>query len=65
MLGTRFTSVLAAATVAALPTAVSAHFKLLEPTSWVVESNLGDPQKAAPCGNPPAPRAAAGQPAPP
>jgi len=65
MFRTRFVPVIAAAVVAALPTALSAHFKLLEPTSWVVESNLGDPQKAAPCGNPPAPRAAAGQPAPP
>ena len=27
-----------------------AHFKLLEPQSWLVESNLGDPQKAGPCG---------------
>jgi len=27
-----------------------AHFKLLEPTSWLIESNLGDPQKAGPCG---------------
>jgi hypothetical protein len=27
-----------------------AHFKLLEPTSWVTENNNGDPQKAFPCG---------------
>jgi hypothetical protein len=27
-----------------------AHFKLLEPTSWIVEGNNGDPQKAWPCG---------------
>jgi hypothetical protein len=27
-----------------------AHFKLLEPASWLVENDLGDPQKAAPCG---------------
>jgi hypothetical protein len=27
-----------------------AHFKLIEPESWLVEANLGDPQKAAPCG---------------
>jgi hypothetical protein len=26
------------------------HFKLIEPESWLVESPLGDPQKAAPCG---------------
>jgi hypothetical protein len=28
----------------------SAHFKLLEPSSWLVESDRGDPQKAGPCG---------------
>ena len=27
-----------------------AHFKLLEPESWLVENNLGDPQKLGPCG---------------
>jgi hypothetical protein len=27
-----------------------AHFRLLEPAGWIEESNLGDPQKAAPCG---------------
>src|SRR5438093_10744412 len=27
-----------------------AHFKLLEPASWLVESDRGDPQKAGPCG---------------
>ena len=28
----------------------SAHFKLLEPASWLIENDLGDPQKAGPCG---------------
>jgi hypothetical protein len=28
----------------------SAHFKLLEPTSWLIESDRGDPQKTGPCG---------------
>lgn len=28
----------------------SAHFKLLEPSSWLVESENGDPQKLGPCG---------------
>lgn len=28
----------------------SAHFKLLEPASWIEEDRLGDPQKAGPCG---------------
>ena len=36
--------------VAAVPSAVSAHFKLLEPASWLIESDRGDPQKAGPCG---------------
>ena len=27
-----------------------AHFKLMAPASWVVESDLGDPQKTGPCG---------------
>jgi hypothetical protein len=27
-----------------------AHFRLLEPASWIQESELGDPQWAAPCG---------------
>jgi hypothetical protein len=27
-----------------------AHFKLLEPTSWIVENDRGDPQKMGPCG---------------
>jgi hypothetical protein len=34
----------------ALPLAVFAHFKLLEPAEWVRTSDLGDPQKAGPCG---------------
>ena len=32
------------------PAAIDAHFKLLEPASWLVSSDRGDPQKAAPCG---------------
>src|SRR3984893_6309345 len=27
-----------------------AHFRLLEPASWIEENNLGDPQKLGPCG---------------
>src|ERR1051325_4228262 len=30
--------------------AASAHFKLVEPASWLIESDRGDPQKAGPCG---------------
>jgi hypothetical protein len=41
---------LVAAGAAAAPAVVQAHFKLLEPASWIVESERGDPQKAAPCG---------------
>jgi hypothetical protein len=37
----------------AVPSIVSAHFKLLEPASWIVENERGDPQKAAPCGGDP------------
>ena len=36
-------------TLSLAPLAV-AHFKLLEPESWLVEAANGDPQKAAPCG---------------
>lgn len=38
-----------AATVVLTPIAW-AHFRLLEPQSWLVENNLGDPQKMGPCG---------------
>jgi len=36
--------------VAAAAPFASAHFKLLEPQSWLVENDMGDPQKMAPCG---------------
>ena len=39
-----------AAVLAAAPTAAYAHFKLISPVSWIVESDRGDPQKAGPCG---------------
>src|SRR5262249_222492 len=42
--------VIAAAITAASPVVVSAHFKLLEPASWLVEDDRGDPQWAGPCG---------------
>ena len=44
---------LAVAVAVAVPAAVHAHFKLLEPATWLVESDRGDPQKAAPCGGDP------------
>src|SRR5262245_51031380 len=36
--------------LAVVPAATYAHFKLLEPTSWIIENERGDPQKAGPCG---------------
>ena len=36
--------------LAVMAQSASAHFKLLEPTSWLVENERGDPQKAGPCG---------------
>jgi hypothetical protein len=33
-----------------VPVAGDAHFKLLEPASWLVSNDRGDPQKAGPCG---------------
>ena len=38
------------ATGALAAPAVNAHFKLLEPATWLVEDDKGDPQKLAPCG---------------
>jgi len=43
-------SVLVLLIVMGLANSARAHFKLLEPASWLVENNLGDPQKAGPCG---------------
>lgn len=36
--------------IVALAPQAEAHFKLLEPASWLQEDAKGDPQKAAPCG---------------
>ena len=49
---TRIASALVVAALLALavPAVVDAHFKLLEPASWIVENERGDPQKSAPCG---------------
>ena len=44
-------TVLSVLVVCALATSPAhAHFKLLAPQSWIVENDLGDPQKAGPCG---------------
>jgi hypothetical protein len=47
----------AAAAIAAPPTiaysdlaSAPLHFRLVEPVSWIVENERGDPQKAGPCG---------------
>jgi hypothetical protein len=45
----RFLSALVVLVVAA-PIVGDAHFKLLEPASWIVSNERGDPQKAGPCG---------------
>ena len=37
----------------ALPVGTYAHFKLLEPASWITEDQRGDPQKLGPCGGDP------------
>src|SRR5215831_16981888 len=36
--------------IALLAPLANAHFKLLEPQSWLVEADNGDPQKLGPCG---------------
>ncbi len=41
---------LAAVALVAVPRSLGAHFKLVEPAGWIVESERGDPQKSAPCG---------------
>ena len=33
-----------------VPVVMQAHFKLVEPASWLIEDDRGDPQKAGPCG---------------
>ena len=40
----------AALVLALVPAASQAHFRLLAPASWIEENQLGDPQKAGPCG---------------
>src|SRR5688500_2543779 len=38
------------AAVMLVPAIAAAHFLLLEPASWLVEDQRGDPQKLGPCG---------------
>jgi hypothetical protein len=42
--------VLGVASVALVAPLAFAHFKLIEPASWIVETDRGDPQKMGPCG---------------
>ncbi|HKB09763.1 MAG TPA: SCE4755 family polysaccharide monooxygenase-like protein [Vicinamibacterales bacterium] len=42
--------VLASAVVVLAQVAADAHFRLLEPASWLIEDERGDPQKGGPCG---------------
>ena len=44
----RFLTLVGAVVIAAQT--MSAHFKLMEPASWLIESDRGDPQKSGPCG---------------
>ena len=39
-----------ASAVLVAPALAQAHFKLVEPASWLVENDRGDPQKSGPCG---------------
>jgi hypothetical protein len=45
-----FVGLTVAVWLAGVPAVTHAHFKLLEPASWIVEDDRGDPQKAGPCG---------------
>jgi hypothetical protein len=51
-LSTRLLFALAIAVVV-FPAATYTHFTLLEPASWIKESERGDPQKLGPCGGDP------------
>jgi hypothetical protein len=44
------TMAMAAALATLAPVLAHAHFKLIEPASWIVEDDRGDPQKMSPCG---------------
>ena len=44
------TLLMTALAVAALSGGVDAHFVLVSPPPWIMQNQLGDPQKVAPCG---------------
>jgi hypothetical protein len=43
-------ALMSAVVVAVVPSVTQAHFKLMEPASWIIEDDRGDPQKSGPCG---------------
>ncbi len=43
-------AIVAATVLCATPVAVIGHYKLMEPASWLIEHDRGDPQKTGPCG---------------
>jgi hypothetical protein len=52
-----FTFALMTAAILASTAGASAHFKLVSPPAWINTNDLGDPQKAGPCGGDPKPGA--------
>jgi gluconolactonase len=46
----KLTTLIAAVFVTALASTADAHFVLVEPAATLMQNNLGDPQKIAPCG---------------
>ena len=49
----RFQFALVVVALTALQAVTVAHFKLLEPASWITSDQRGDPQKVGPCGGDP------------
>ena len=43
-------ALVSAVLVVVVPVGTQAHFKLMEPASWIIEDDRGDPQKSGPCG---------------
>jgi hypothetical protein len=43
-------ALVSAVLVTVVPAVTQAHFRLMEPASWLTEDDRGDPQKSGPCG---------------
>jgi hypothetical protein len=43
-------ALVSAVLVTVVPAVTQAHFRLMEPASWLIEDDRGDPQKSGPCG---------------